>query len=88
MPIILATWEAEMRRIEVEASMGKWFMKHLSQKYSIQKRFGGVVQMVEHLPSKCEVLSSNPSPKKTNQSRTYWRFVSSGRLPALKARGP
>jgi hypothetical protein len=29
-----------------------------------RKRAGGVVSVVEHLPSKCEALSSNPSIEK------------------------
>jgi hypothetical protein len=39
-------------------------LKILSQKYPTQKRTGRVAQVVEHLPSKCEVLSSNPVPPK------------------------
>jgi hypothetical protein len=31
------------------------------QKITKGKRTGDLVQVVEHLPSKCEVLSSNPS---------------------------
>jgi hypothetical protein len=30
---------------------------------------GGVIQVVEHLPSKCEALSSNPSTKKKRKER-------------------
>jgi hypothetical protein len=30
-------------------------------------KFGGVTQAVEHLPSKCEALSSNPSTTKKNE---------------------
>jgi hypothetical protein len=33
----------------------------LSQKIPTQKRAGGAAQVVEHLTSKCEALSSNPS---------------------------
>jgi hypothetical protein len=57
MPIILATQEAEIRRTEVQAaqtdSSGDPFSKNPSQ-----KRAGGMVQVVEHLPSKHEALSS------------------------------
>jgi hypothetical protein len=35
--------------------------KTLSQNNPTQKRAGGVAQVVDHLPSKCETLSSNPS---------------------------
>jgi hypothetical protein len=34
--------------------------KTLSQKYLPQKRAGRVAQVVEHLPSKCKNLNSNP----------------------------
>jgi hypothetical protein len=33
----------------------------LSKKITNAKRVGGVVQVVEHLSSKCEVLSSTPN---------------------------
>jgi hypothetical protein len=38
--------------------------KTLSQKYPTEKRAGGVVQVVENLPSKPEAPSSNPSTAK------------------------
>jgi hypothetical protein len=34
-----------------------------------KKRAGGVDQEVEHLPSKCEILSSNPSIKKKKKEK-------------------
>jgi hypothetical protein len=61
MLIILATQEAEIRKIPVQGSLGK---KTLSRKYPTQKRTGGVVQVIEHQPSKCEALSSNTSTAK------------------------
>jgi hypothetical protein len=57
MPVILATSEAGIRRSALAKS------ETLSQKYPTQKRAGGVAQVVEHLPSKCEALSSNPSTR-------------------------
>jgi hypothetical protein len=39
------------------------------KKYSTQKWAGGVVQIVEHLPNKCEALSSNPSTEKKKDGR-------------------
>jgi hypothetical protein len=39
----------------------------LSQKYPTQKWAGGVAQAVQHLPSKCEALGSNPSIGKINK---------------------
>jgi hypothetical protein len=35
-----------------------------------QKRAGGVAQVVEHLPTKCEALNSNPITKKHIKPRT------------------
>jgi hypothetical protein len=65
MPVILATQEAKIRRITVQSQPGKVVWKTLSQQYSTRKSAGGVAQVVEHLPSKCEALSSNPIlPKK------------------------
>jgi hypothetical protein len=61
MPIILATQEAEIRRIIVQGYPGQIVCKTLSWKYPTQNRPDGVAQLVEHLPSKSEVLSSNPS---------------------------
>jgi hypothetical protein len=50
--------------------------KFLFQKYPIhththtQKKTGGVAQVVECLPIKCEALNSNPSTVKTKQNKT------------------
>jgi ribosomal protein L12E/L44/L45/RPP1/RPP2 len=46
MPVILATQEAEIRRIVVQVSLGKWLLETLSQKKPIIKRAGGVAQAV------------------------------------------
>jgi hypothetical protein len=71
MAIILATQEAEIRRILVQGQPTQIVHKNLSQKYPTctRKRVGEVTQMVEHLPRKCEALNSNPStlPKKKPQ---------------------
>jgi hypothetical protein len=48
--LILATWEAEVRRIKVQGQLGQ--KERLSKKYPTQKRAGEVAQVVEHLPSK------------------------------------
>jgi hypothetical protein len=51
-------WQkAENRRITVQANLGK-------KQDPILKRSGGMVEMVEHLPSKCKALISNPSTTK------------------------
>jgi hypothetical protein len=39
MPVILATQDAEIRRIEVQSQSRQTVHKTLSQKYSSQKRF-------------------------------------------------
>jgi hypothetical protein len=61
MPIILATWEAEMRRIIVQSQPGQIVQETLSRKYPKQNRAGRVGQVVKRLPSKHEALNSNPS---------------------------
>jgi hypothetical protein len=47
MPVILATWEAEIRRIAVR---GQIVCETLSSKYSTQNRLGKEAQVVERLP--------------------------------------
>jgi hypothetical protein len=46
MPVILATQEAEIRRIEVWSQPGQIVPETLSQKKHLQKRAGGVAQGV------------------------------------------
>jgi hypothetical protein len=46
MPVILATQEAEIRRITVQSQPGEIVLKALSQKNSPQKRAGGMAQGV------------------------------------------
>jgi hypothetical protein len=57
MPVILATWEAEIRKIVVGSQTRQIVLK----KNPTQNWAGGVVQPRECLPSKHEVLSSNPN---------------------------
>jgi hypothetical protein len=40
MPVILATQEAEIRRIKVQSQSGEIFLKHLSQKNPTQNKAG------------------------------------------------
>jgi hypothetical protein len=54
MLVILATQEAEIRRIMVPSQLRKIVCKTLPQKYPAQKMAGGMAQVVEFLPSKCE----------------------------------
>jgi hypothetical protein len=46
MPVILATQEAEIRRIMVQSQLGEVGSETLSQKNPSQKRAGGVAQGV------------------------------------------
>jgi hypothetical protein len=46
MPVILATQEAELRRIEVQSQPGQIVGETLSQKTQHKKRTGGVAQGV------------------------------------------
>jgi hypothetical protein len=66
-PVIPATQEAEIRRIEVPSQPGQIVFETLSQKYPTQKRSGGVPQAVE--PSKHKALSSNPSAAKKKKKK-------------------
>jgi hypothetical protein len=58
-------------------SEGSWFevspkqivQEPLSQKYPTKKRAGGMAQVVEHLPSKCEALSSTPILQNNNNKK-------------------
>jgi hypothetical protein len=45
-PVILATQEAEIRRIVVPSQPGQIVCETLSRKYPIQKKAGGVAQAV------------------------------------------
>jgi hypothetical protein len=62
MSIILAMSEAEIRRIKVQfqpQANNSWRLCLENTQY--KNRVGVVAQMVEHLSSKCKVLSSNPN---------------------------
>jgi hypothetical protein len=73
-PVILATQEAEVRKIEFQNQPRQTVLKTLSQKKKKKNstnRANGVTQVVEHPPSKCEVLSSNPTIKKKKIQSGY-----------------
>jgi hypothetical protein len=63
-PLILATQEAEIRRISVPGQPGQIVCEILSRKHPTQKMAGEAVQVVECLPTKYKTLSSNPSTMK------------------------
>jgi hypothetical protein len=60
MPVILATQEAEIRRVAVQSQSGQIVHKTLSQKHPTQKGAGKLVQ---------EALSSNTSTRKKKKKR-------------------
>jgi hypothetical protein len=62
--VIPSTCKAEVGELRAEASPGQKY-KALSEKQT--DRTGSGAQAVEHLPSKCKALSSNPSSAKKNQ---------------------
>jgi hypothetical protein len=64
MPVILATWEAEMGRIEVQDWAVQIVLKTPSPKITTAKWTEVVAQAVERLFYKHEALSSNPTPLK------------------------
>jgi hypothetical protein len=63
-PIILATQEAEIRRIAVQSQPRKTVLKPDLEKTHHKKRAGGDAQVVENLPSKHKALSSSQGTKK------------------------
>jgi hypothetical protein len=66
-PVIPTIQEAEIRKITVPSRPGQIVCEIVSQKTHHRKRAGGVLRVVEFLPSKHEVLSSNPSAAKNNK---------------------
>jgi hypothetical protein len=68
MPVILATQEAEIRRIAVRNQPGQIFHEILSRKKKSQKRTGGVAQGV------CpEFKSQYCKKKKKERKEEHWR---------------
>jgi hypothetical protein len=63
MPVILDTWEAEIRRIEVQGQPGQ-IVPEIPSTITKAKCSRGLVQVAKHLLSECETLSSKPHPTK------------------------
>jgi hypothetical protein len=59
MPVILGAHEAEIKRTVVQSQS-----RQIVWKYPTQNRAGGVAQVEECLPSKCEALSLKSSTTK------------------------
>jgi hypothetical protein len=72
-PVILATQEAEIRRLMVQSQLGQIACETLSWKYPTQKWAGRVVQVVECLPSNHEAPSSNLKAKTKTKKLATWR---------------
>jgi hypothetical protein len=66
-PVILATWEAEIRRITVQGQSRQIVCKTPISKITRAKWTGGVAQMVERL-CKLKALSSKPIPTKLKKA--------------------
>jgi hypothetical protein len=60
--------ETEIRRITVQSQTKQTVQETTYGKYATQKRAGRVTQVVEHLPSQNEALSSNSSTTKQKQT--------------------
>jgi hypothetical protein len=87
-PIILATWEAEIRWILVQSQPRKIVLETPISKTTRTKWTGGVAQAADCLLCKCETLSSNPSPtkKKQNKENIKNTFICSHQVKKHKSR--
>jgi hypothetical protein len=64
MSLSFQQWQkVENRRLAVQAGLD--YNQHLISKITRVKRASGKVREVEHVPSKCEALSSNPKATTT-----------------------
>jgi hypothetical protein len=71
----LATQEAETRWIMVRSQPRQTVRPYLRKKKK-KKKACGVMQVVEHLPSKLEALSSNPNAaNKKARSWGHWKIL-------------
>jgi hypothetical protein len=68
-PVILATWGSTNRRIIVQGCLG--IKQNPISKITKAKRAGGVVQVVECLPSKYEALSFIPIIDRAPKQKPY-----------------
>jgi hypothetical protein len=66
---------AEIRRTTVRSQSGANSYQTLSQRNPTQNRTGRVAQAVEHLSSRREALSSQPSTTEQNKTIPYYVFT-------------
>jgi hypothetical protein len=74
MPVILTTWEAEIRRIVVQGQPRQIVCETPISKMIRAKWTESSDEVVECLLCKCKALSSNPSPTK-ERKKEYRRTV-------------
>jgi hypothetical protein len=71
MPVIPATWEAEIEGLRFKADISKCLRPYLKNKTK-SKRAGGRVQVVDSMPSRCKALISIsilPHPPKKERKK-------------------
>jgi hypothetical protein len=77
MTVILATQETE-KRIAIWGQPRQIVCEILSWKEPTQKKYWWSVQVVERLPSKCEVPNSNPSTAKNQKTKHNKKIINFG----------
>jgi hypothetical protein len=84
MPTILATEEADIRKIEVQNQLGQIVATLYLESSQHKKRLlKSVAQVVEHLPSKCEALSLNQYCQKRKKKRKKKKIQGNQGFPHL-----
>jgi hypothetical protein len=71
MPVILATWEVEIRRIVVQVQQGQIVHKTPISKVTRVKWTRGLAQAVEFLLCRSKTVSSNPSSPASLPHKKY-----------------
>jgi hypothetical protein len=67
MPVILATWETETRRIVVQGQSGQIVPETPISKITEAKWTDFTARVIERLLCRLKALSANPSPSKKNK---------------------
>jgi hypothetical protein len=75
MPVILATWEAKIRRLTVRPTQANSSKDPVS-KITREKWTASVAQLIEHPLCKHRVLSSNPSPTPLKKKKRKKKKIS------------